>query len=157
LEDGSYAKEVQSMIYLPLLVQDRTFGIITIQSFEKGAYTEYHLNLLQSLATYTSIALDNANAYRQLNEREHEITQKAAELSTVNNITQALASKLELDALIQLVGDQMRTLFKANIVYVALYDAKTKLIQFPYQFGENLPPLKLGEGLTSWCAYSRRR
>ena len=48
-------------------------GIITIQSFEKHAYTEHHLNVMQSLASYTAIALDNAAAYRQLNEQEHEI------------------------------------------------------------------------------------
>lgn len=149
LEDGTYAKEAESMIYLPLVVQQRILGIITIQSFQKNAYTSYHFNLLQNLATYTSIALDNANAYRQLNEREHEITQRAAELSTVNSISQALASKLELDALIQLVGEQIKNLFKANIVYVALLDKKSNLIKFPYQYGEDLPPLKLGEGLSS--------
>ena len=48
-------------------------GIITIQSFEKHAYTDHHLNVMQSLASYTAIALDNAAAYRQLNEQEHEI------------------------------------------------------------------------------------
>jgi K+-sensing histidine kinase KdpD/DNA-binding response OmpR family regulator/ligand-binding sensor domain-containing protein len=149
LEDGTYAQEAESMIYLPLVVQQRILGIITIQSFQKNAYTDYHLNLLQNLATYTSIAFDNANAYRQLNEREHEITQRAAELSTVNSISQALASKLELDALIQLVGDQIRNLFRANIVYVALLDKKSNLIRFPYQYGEDLPPLKFGEGLSS--------
>jgi signal transduction histidine kinase/CheY-like chemotaxis protein len=73
LEDGSLSKRPQSLIYLPLLKQDRVLGIITIQSFEKHAYTEVHLRLLQSLAAYTSIALDNASAYRQLNEQEHEI------------------------------------------------------------------------------------
>jgi signal transduction histidine kinase/CheY-like chemotaxis protein len=67
------SKRPQSLIYLPLLKQDRVLGIITIQSFEKHAYTEVHLRLLQSLAAYTSIALDNASAYRQLNEQEHEI------------------------------------------------------------------------------------
>lgn len=35
-------------------------GIITIQSFSRDAYTEHHLNVLQSLASYTAIALDNA-------------------------------------------------------------------------------------------------
>ena len=78
----------------------RIFGIITIQSFQKNAYTEYHLNLLQNLATYTSIALDNANAYRQLNESEQEIGQRAAELSTVNSISRALASQLDVGELI---------------------------------------------------------
>ena len=73
LEDGSMSQQPQSIIYLPLVAKDRVLGIITIQSFEKHAYTEHHLNVLQSLASYTAIALDNANAYRQLNEQEHEI------------------------------------------------------------------------------------
>jgi signal transduction histidine kinase/CheY-like chemotaxis protein len=40
-------------------------------------------------------------------------------------------------------------LFKANIVYLALLDKKTNIITFPYQYGEALPPLKLGQGITS--------
>ena len=67
------SQEPQSLIYLPLVAKDRVLGIITIQSFEKHAYTEHHLNVLQSLASYTAIALDNADAYRQLNEHENEI------------------------------------------------------------------------------------
>jgi transcriptional regulator with GAF, ATPase, and Fis domain len=149
LEDGSVSKDPLSLIYLPLIVKEQVLGIITIQSFQKNAYTEYHLNLLQNLATYTSIALDNAKAYRQLNEREQEIGQRAAELSTVNSISQAMASQLDPDELINLVGSKMRDLFKANIVYVAMLDHKSKIISFPYQYGDNLEPMKLGEGLTS--------
>ena len=69
---------------------------------------------------------------------------QAEELTTVNQISQALASQLELDDLIKLVGDEMRQVFKANIVYLAMLDKKTNMINFPYQFGEMLPPIKLG-------------
>ena len=72
LEDGSLSKPPQSLIYLPLEAKDRVLGLITIQSFAKGAYTEQHLNMMRSLASYTAIALDNAAAYRQINEQEHE-------------------------------------------------------------------------------------
>ena len=83
-----------------------------MQSFKKKAYTEQHLSLLQNLAAYTTIALDNAGAYRLINEREHEIREQAAELATINRITQALSSQLDMDRLIQLVGDQVRDLFR---------------------------------------------
>ncbi len=73
LEDGSMSRQPQSLIYLPLISKDRVLGVITIQSFEKQAYTEYHRNVMQNLAAYTAIALDNAAAYRQLNEQEHEM------------------------------------------------------------------------------------
>jgi signal transduction histidine kinase/ligand-binding sensor domain-containing protein len=67
LEDGSVSEDPHSLIYLPLFSKGKILGVITIQSYEKNAYTEYHLNLLENLATYTAIALDNAEAYRQLN------------------------------------------------------------------------------------------
>jgi signal transduction histidine kinase/streptogramin lyase len=67
LEDGSYSEVARSMIYLPLMSKDRVMGVITTQSYEKDAYDSHHLNILQNLATYTAIALDNADAYRRLN------------------------------------------------------------------------------------------
>ena len=108
------------MIYLPLIAQDRVLGVLSIQSFKKNAYTEQHLSLLENLAAYTTIALDNANAYQVINEREHEVRERAAELATINRITQALATQLDKDRLIQFVGDQVRDLFHAPIAYVSL-------------------------------------
>jgi signal transduction histidine kinase/heme exporter protein D len=67
LEDGSVSKDPHSLIYLPLVSKGKILGVITIQSYKKNAYTDYHLNLLENLAMYTAIALDNAEAYRQLN------------------------------------------------------------------------------------------
>ena len=48
LEDGSMSKTPQSLIYLPLEAKDRVLGLITIQSFEKNAYTDHHLNVMQA-------------------------------------------------------------------------------------------------------------
>jgi signal transduction histidine kinase/CheY-like chemotaxis protein/ligand-binding sensor domain-containing protein len=72
LEDGTMSQPPQSIIYLPLVSKDKVLGIITIQSPQKNAYTVHHLNVMQNLAAYTSIALDNASAYRKLNEQENE-------------------------------------------------------------------------------------
>ena len=72
LEDGTLSERAQSIIYMPLINKDQVLGIITIQSFAKHAYTEHHLNVMRSLAWSTSIAIDNAAAYRKLNEQEAE-------------------------------------------------------------------------------------
>ena len=149
LEDGSVSRPPASLIYLPLLRQDRVLGVITIQSFRKNAYSEYHLNLLQNLAAFTSIALDNANAYRRLDLQAREIEQRAAELATIDNISRALASELDLDALIQIVGEQVRQVFGAQIAYLALLDRATGTIHFRYGYGDSFAPLPLGTGMTS--------
>ncbi len=149
LEDGSVSRAPESLIYLPLVSQDRVLGVITVQSFKKHAYTEYHLNLLQNLAAYTSIALDNAQAYRQLNEQEREIRQRAAELATIDNISRALASELELGTLIAQVGEQVRQVFNAQIAYLALLDKATSTIHFRYGYGDEFSSLPFGTGMTS--------
>jgi signal transduction histidine kinase/CheY-like chemotaxis protein/ligand-binding sensor domain-containing protein len=149
LEDGSVSKAPQSLLYVPLTTSDRVLGVITVQSFRKNAYTEYHLNLLQNLAAYTTIALENAHTYRQLNEQESEIRQRAAELATINSISRALASEVKLDALIPLVGEQVRQVFGAQIAYVALLDRATNTIHFPYGYGDTFAPRPHGTGMTS--------
>ena len=149
LDDGSAAQPPASMIYLPLVAQERVLGVLSVQSFKKNAYTEQHLSLLENLAAYTTIALDNANAYQVINQREHEVRERAAELVTINRITQALATQLDKDRLIQFVGDQVRDLFRAPIAYVSLLDRATMMLQFPYTFGEDAAPRPFGSGLTS--------
>jgi signal transduction histidine kinase/CheY-like chemotaxis protein len=82
-------------------------------------------------------------------ERTREIRERAEELATINRITQALSTKLELSSLIQIVGDQVRDLFKAPVAYVALLDRATMMINFPYQYGEETQSRPFGKGLTS--------
>ena len=101
------SEEPQSIIYMPLVAKERVLGIITIQSFEKNAYTEHHLNVMQSLASYTAIALDNANAYRQLNEQEHEIRRLFEEAERARAIAEeADAAK---SAFLSTVSHELRT------------------------------------------------
>ncbi len=107
LEDGSMSKTPQSIIYLPLEAKDRVLGLITIQSFEKHAYTEHHLNMMRSLASYTAIALDNAAAYRQMNEQEHEIRRLFEEAQQARAVAEeADAAK---SAFLSTVSHELRT------------------------------------------------
>jgi signal transduction histidine kinase/DNA-binding response OmpR family regulator/ligand-binding sensor domain-containing protein len=149
LEDGSAAQPPASMIYLPLIAQDRVLGVLSIQSFRKNAYTDQHLRLLENLAAYTTIALDNANAYQTINQREREVSERAGELITINRITQALASQLDRNRLIEFVGDQVRDVFHAPVVYLSLLDRAAMMLHFPYTWGEEAPSRPFGTGLTS--------
>ncbi len=107
LEDGSMSKEPQSLIYLPLIAKEQVLGLITIQSFRKNAYTEHHLSVIRSLASYTAIALDNAHAYRRLNEHEHEIRRLFEEAEKARGIAEeADAAK---SAFLSTVSHELRT------------------------------------------------
>lgn len=94
-------EDPESILYLPLLYKDDAIGVITAQSFRKHAYSDYHLNILSNLATYTAIALDNAQAYRRLNEtlehlrltQEQLITQE--KLASLGALTGGIAHEIK--------------------------------------------------------------
>lgn len=87
----------QSAIYLPLVVEPRQIGVVVVQSFRRHAYTDYHVRILKTLAAYTAIALDNANAYERVNQlnesleiEKQRIIQAHLELkATQNQLVQA--------------------------------------------------------------------
>jgi signal transduction histidine kinase/ligand-binding sensor domain-containing protein/CheY-like chemotaxis protein len=58
-------EETASAIYWPLVIGGKTIGTISVQSFEKNAYSQHQQKIIQTLASTTAIALDHANAYMQ--------------------------------------------------------------------------------------------
>ena len=144
---------------MPIPAGDKAIGVIAIGTGDRHAYGEEHERLLSTLATNMGVALDNARLFEETKRLLEEADARAAELETVNRIGNALASQLDLDSLIELVGEQMRSVFRADIVYVALLDEATRMIEFPYysEAGRRKPqePLQFGEGLTSHILQSR--
>ncbi len=140
----------KSAVFVPMLVGDTVKGSISLQNVDKeNAFTESDLRLLTTITNSMSVALENARLFDETTRLLAEAKQRATELSTVNNISKALASQLNADELIQFIGDQMKQLFNASIVYLALLNKKTQIISFPYLHGDDMAPIKLGEGLTS--------
>ena len=134
-------------VFAPLIIGDEVFGVISLQSIDNAnAFDAADLRLLGTLAGSLSVALDNARLIA-------ETRAQVEELAIINRVSQALAAQLELDGLIELVGEQVRTTFGADIAYVALLDEERQLIDFPY-YSENgarqsETSIPLGTGLTS--------
>ena len=105
-------------------------------------FNDTELQFLVGLSLQASVAIENARLFAQAQER-------AAELATVNTVSQQLAGKRDVDALIELVGEQVRGVFEADIAYLALLDRASGTIRFPYQHGDAFPTLRTGAGLTS--------
>ncbi len=87
-----------SIIYLPLIQARKVMGVITIQSFQKNAYTEYHLSILRNLAVYTKIALENTSAYKKIQEQTENLKKANEDISNKNlEIEKANEELIELN------------------------------------------------------------
>jgi len=82
-----------------------------------------------------------------------ESEQRAAEMATINQVSQALVSQIETEALIQLAGEQIRDTFKADIAYIALLDRTAGLIAFLIIMAR---PSRRSHSVKGWQARSSR-
>lgn len=73
LEDGSHFEKPLSLIYVPLVFNNEPIGVVTVQSFRKYAYNEYHLDILRSLAAYITTAVQNASSYQKMTEAYEQL------------------------------------------------------------------------------------
>ncbi|MET0857457.1 MAG: two-component regulator propeller domain-containing protein, partial [Telluria sp.] len=94
--DGGPSAAMVSAMYVPLIVKERVMGVLCVQSTEKNAYRRVHLDMLQTLAAHAAVALDNARAYRQLEEMEKQVRLNTAELALANRALQDNDERLRL-------------------------------------------------------------
>ncbi|MEW5940027.1 MAG: GAF domain-containing protein, partial [Chloroflexota bacterium] len=140
----------KSALNVPLLVGNQVLGHVALENLDREhAFSESDVRLLETLANSMSVALENARLFDETQRLLKETEQRAAELETVNTISRALSGELDLAALIELIGEQIRRVFRADIAYVALLDESAQTIRFPYTYGEALTPMAYGQGLTS--------
>jgi len=137
-------------IVLPIIAGDRVLGAVIVESHKsESAFGSAEVQLLTTITASMGVALENARLFDETQRLLRETEQRATELDTVNAVSQQLATKLDVEALIAHVGEQVRNVFNADLAYVALLDRARSIINFPYQYGEENHPLPFGEGITS--------
>ncbi|MFA6940456.1 MAG: diguanylate cyclase [Clostridiaceae bacterium] len=78
---------VKSLIYCPLIIENKVMGVMTVQSTRENAYNELSLESVNALASYIAIALNNAkksNSLRKLN-RKLEVLSNSDGLTGIAN------------------------------------------------------------------------
>ena len=83
---------------------------------------------------HLGVALSRARAIEETRQRN-------AELALINSVQEAIAGELELQAIYDAVGERIREVFDAQVVDIAIYDAASGLLRFPYTIerGERFP------------------
>ena len=80
--------QVKSFITVPLKTQDAVIGALSVDRTHDQALTQDDLDVLITLASQVAIALDNAQAYREIAALnaglEARVTERTAELEAVN-------------------------------------------------------------------------
>jgi HD-GYP domain-containing protein (c-di-GMP phosphodiesterase class II) len=100
-------------VFVPMKVNERTIGVISVQSEHECAYTERDLELLVAIAEQGAIAVENS---QYLLRAEH----RARELKLLAEVSRALSAQLSLKALCQTVCGEVRRVMDAPVFLVSL-------------------------------------
>lgn len=127
-------KNTESIIYVPVTTKDKKIGVITVQSFNVNAYTDYHLQVIKSLAVYAAIALDNASLYNNLDNRVKERTEEIRiayeNTRLLSEIAEDISSSLSLETISAKVYQNINKLMDATMYGIGIYNPSNKLLEF---------------------------
>ena len=140
-----------SLIYFPLATKQIFIGVITVQSFNKNAYSEYQLDILRNLAVYIVNALENANLYENMEEevktRTQELVKQKEELeksykniSVLSQIGREISSSLSIENIIEKVYQNVNKLMDASVFTIGIYNEELKRLDFigTIEYGEKI-------------------
>jgi signal transduction histidine kinase len=94
-------RQAVSLIYLPLIGKEKNLGVLTVQSFEKNAYSDYHVFMLRNIAIYAAIALENADSFEKLNHTLNSLKKtqtqliQAEKMASLGELTAGIAHEIQ--------------------------------------------------------------
>jgi sigma-B regulation protein RsbU (phosphoserine phosphatase) len=128
---------VRSELAVPLIAKNRLIGVLDIESEQAGYFRPEHLRLLTLTASRIAQAIENARLYAR-------VSRQAQTLTVLNEIAVELSSILELDPLLERVGQLLRRLIDYQMFSILLLDEKgeTLITRYAWRFGHAHAPLR---------------
>ena len=126
---------VRAELAVPLIAKNRLIGVMDIESEQANYFRPEHLHLLTLTASRIAQAIENARLYTR-------VSRQAQTLSVLNEIAVELTSILELDPLLERVGQLLRRLIDYQMFTIMLLDEKGEFLvtRYAWRFGYTHAP-----------------
>ena len=131
---GSKTYETNSLIFVPLIINQKTIGVITVQSYKLNAYSNQHLEIIQAVGAYSAIALENSKVHEEISKLNTIINSEKKELERAYQKIDILANhdiltglpnrRLFIELLKQELRQADRQKTKTAVLFIDLDDFK---------------------------------
>ncbi len=129
--------DVRSELAVPLIAKNRLIGVMDIESEQANFFRPEHLHVLTMTASRIAQSIENARLYAR-------VSRQAQTLEVLNEIAVELASILELNPLLERVGQLLRRLIDYQMFTIMLLDEKgdTLVTRYAWRFGYVHAPIR---------------
>jgi PAS domain S-box-containing protein len=155
VEIVSQVSEQKSAMSLAFQAGQNSWATLQVlDESEQRAWSQDEQLLVKQVADQLSLALENARLFQETQTR-------AEELSVLNEMGRELSTKLEIEAIAEIVYRYTSRLMETSNFFVALYDEKNEEKSYPLAFEEGqriqLSPSKLGNrGFSDYIIRNKR-
>jgi GAF domain-containing protein len=94
--------DTHSEMALPLMSGKEVLGALTVQSTERGAFSDEDITLLQTMADQLAIAIKNARLFENVVQTQAKAETRLQETLALQQLSAALASTLQINEILQL-------------------------------------------------------
>lgn len=155
--------EMHSLLGVPIRQGTRQLGQIYLtDKINALEFTQDDETIIEMLAAYAGVAIDNAHLYENLQERDQSLTRRNDELALLNKIETALASSLELDEIMNKTLTLLMAHFKMEAGEIFLREEEGQTLRLVLHRGEAAEAFwtrnryKIGEGMVGQAAQTRQ-
>jgi len=127
---------IKSAMFVPMKLSKKVIGVISVFSFEKNAFTENDLRLLQTLSTQVSASTVNAALYRQAQDEIKErkkaelaLNAKTLETSFLYEAQKTLSSSLDMTIVYNLINKIVSDKMSCDSMIISSFDKKKSEIK----------------------------
>lgn len=117
----------RSYVGVPLVVGDRVVGVISMQCSQPNAYHPDQIRLLETIATQTAGAIENARLFQ-------EVRLRAEEMTALFDIGITVTSGLDMEQVLKTLLEKCRQVLPVEAFYIGIMDPDTGLIHHPLAF-----------------------
>ena len=151
--------EMHSLLGVPIRLGDRQLGQIYLtEKIGDAEFSPDDEKIIEMLAAYAGVAIENARLYERLQEREATLTRRNDQLALLNDTLSALGSSLELEEILNKTLALLMAHFRVEAGEIFLMEEDGETLRLVLHRGEAAEAFwthtqyKIGEGMVGQAA-----
>ncbi len=171
----SEGDDTQSVVAVPMILGGKTLGMLSVQSYHAGVYSEEDVQILGTLANQAIIAIQNGRLFAETQslasklemrvvERTSQLQHEQQNTETLLHILTEVSSSLDLDRALHRTLSLLNDATGAEQGTILLLNTDDNLLHFRAGYGYQSDrgdttdkdfTLKVGESLAGWVVQNR--